>query len=432
MPAEEVAEPPVRHAAARGHAAFRLLELVAVRRVVEEVGEVRKEIHRVVQQERRRSKRGGPRRTLYVCGDTLPRRVATVGGIDEAEAGDDAARDGALRYLVAGFPVGPIAHSRQRQAVPVVAAAVAQHAVHLPQPRTVVVIQFDCRQHRPVGQLRRRSRERPGPGVAADADTRHRSIEPIEVVDVGSADGREIPLVGEVRPLLELHAAHELGDDKAEVRVALRVRTRWRVHGHTDDGRGEVGSVIEVEAPQVVLVGFPFPAVLADDQSGHRLEDLADAHHGPYFELTSRDRTLAGGRCNPHQAFLRPLNVLDVAKGHRRRDDDFGVQRQDHDDVDDGSVAVGDRGGAPHDSEVEQPVRELDDASRDVLEVVRSARVGHRGHGHAGGHEIDGHARQQHARRLQDLTAHPSDVLRVGERAEGEAHEDGYYTDTYL
>jgi hypothetical protein len=57
---EEVTEAAVCEAAANGRPAFRLLELIAVLRVVQEVREVRKEIQTVVKDEACRPKRGRP------------------------------------------------------------------------------------------------------------------------------------------------------------------------------------------------------------------------------------------------------------------------------------------------------------------------------------------------------------------------------------
>ena len=57
VPLEEVAQTSVRDPAAGSDPALGLLELVAVVRVVEEVGEVRKQVQAVVQEEAGRAQR---------------------------------------------------------------------------------------------------------------------------------------------------------------------------------------------------------------------------------------------------------------------------------------------------------------------------------------------------------------------------------------
>ena len=118
-------------------------------------------------------------------------------------------------------------------------------------------------------------------------------VERVRVVDVRGAGRREVALIREVRPLRELHAADELGDQEVEIRVAMAVAVRRHVHRHARDGRREVGAVIEVEAAQVVLVRLSLAAVLADDHARHGLEHFARAHDRPRVELPRRDRALA-------------------------------------------------------------------------------------------------------------------------------------------
>ena len=66
---EEVAKSPVGEASARRDASFGLLELIPVRGVVEEIGEVREQVQAVVQQEAGCAKRRWTARALELGGD---------------------------------------------------------------------------------------------------------------------------------------------------------------------------------------------------------------------------------------------------------------------------------------------------------------------------------------------------------------------------
>ncbi len=68
------------------------------------------------------------------------------------------------------------------------------------------------------------------------------------------------------------------------------MRVRGKVDGHAGDGRLEIGAVIELKAAQIILVGFAFAAMLADEKAGNRLENLAGAQDGARFDLLAVDR----------------------------------------------------------------------------------------------------------------------------------------------
>src|SRR5207344_2083216 len=111
-------------------------------------------------------------------------------------------------------PPPAVTHGRDRQAVDRVASTVANEGVHLPEvvghgPRTVVVFGFDGGEKVAAADAWRDSYQRALVAVGAAADPHQRTSERIRVVDVGGASGREITLLGEVRPLRELHATDE-------------------------------------------------------------------------------------------------------------------------------------------------------------------------------------------------------------------------------
>jgi hypothetical protein len=159
VPSEEARHPPVRHAPTGRHAAVRLLDLVAVDRVLEEVGEVREEIEPVAEHEAGHPRRRAARGPLRVGGKAVAVGLAPVRVVDVSESSDEPLVDRPLRHLVGRVPVGPVAHAREREAVPRVAEAVAQDAVDLPQvvghlPRAVVLHQFEPGQQVSAAHLR--------------------------------------------------------------------------------------------------------------------------------------------------------------------------------------------------------------------------------------------------------------------------------------
>ena len=139
-------------------------------------------------------------------------------------------------------------------------------------PRAVVVLEFDRPQPGGAADCVRRRRDRTGKALAAASDADDGLGQGVRVVDAGAACGREIAAIGPVRALGELHAAHELGNQKAQIGVAVTMSMRRHVHRHPCHDGGEIGAVIQVEPAQVVLVRFALPAVLADDDARHCLQ----------------------------------------------------------------------------------------------------------------------------------------------------------------
>src|SRR5262249_54778533 len=137
--------------------------------------------------------------------------VAAISVVDAAEPPDEAAVEGAKRDLVGGVPLCPVAHSGYREAVDRVASAEPNDAVHFAivvgaLPGSVVVVHVERAEQMSVGDLGRRGDEHAREAFVAAADPHDRCIEGAHVVDVRGTGGGEVALVGEVRPLLVLHA----------------------------------------------------------------------------------------------------------------------------------------------------------------------------------------------------------------------------------
>ena len=433
--AGEAAQPPVAHPGAGRRPPVLLLELVAVDRIGQEVGEVLDEIQAVAQAVGRHAQRAVARRAQAVEGDAVPVGAADVGWIDGAEAGDQPGLDGPQGHLVGGVPVGRVAHAGDGEAVARIAAAVAQDPVRLAQvvrqhPRPVVPGQVERHQQVAVANPRGRGAHHPRPALAARADAHDRPVEHVDVVDVGRAGRREVAVLGEVGPLLVLHAADQLRNDQVRVGVAVEVGRGRDVQRHAGERRGEVRAVVQIESPQVVLVGLPLAAVLADDQARHRFEHLARPHDGPRFELRRGDGADAGGVGDAHQVLARVLQVGDVAERARAGHHHVGGQRQRQRGINLQRLAGGrHRHLLPRRREVHQPERERGRSRRRPLDVVLPGRVGGRGRHGAPGFEVDGHPREHAAGLVHDHAGNGAAALGAG--AAGQTDDNQKQTDEH-
>ena len=245
----------------------------------------------------------------------------------------------------------------------------------------------------------RRRREQPTEPFISGADAHDRLRQRVHVSDRRRACGREVALLGEVRALRELHPADQLRHQDVEIGIALTVAVRRHIHRHPRERRREVGAVIEVEAAQVVLIGFPLAAVLRDHDAWNGLEHFASAHDRPRIELPRGDRALTRGLRDADQILRRPLGVGEVREralaGHRH----IGVQRQLHHDVDGGRTA-GDDDGSRGRREVEQGEGEVVLAGVEIEAINTRGVADGRGRRRARAPRQDGHARSLGAARL--------------------------------
>ena len=203
----------------------------------------------------------------------------------------------------------------------------------------------------------------------------------------------------------------------------MRVRARRRVHRNADDRCREVGSVIEIEATEVVLIRLALAAMLAHDQAGHGFEHLAGAHHRPGIQLGGGDGSLAGSRSNADEVGRGILDVRDVSEAAGPGDDDVGAQRQRHDRVGRDRRAARHRDGAPKHAEIEKPESELGAARRNRIESIAADVVG-------GGcqllrvdDQVDRDARQHGASLIEDAPADAAGRLGVGVERDAEEND---------
>jgi hypothetical protein len=188
------------------------------------------------------------------------------------------------------------------------------------------VLGFQRRQEVAAAHPRRHGNECPLIAVGATGNSHERPGKRVRVVDVGGAGGRKVPLIGEIGPFRELHAAHELRNQKIQVGVAVAVGVRWEVHRHPRHRGREVRAVIQIESTQIVLVGLSFTAVLTDDHPGDGLEHFASPRHRPRIELPRRDGALARRLRDPDEILRRILGVREVRERRLAGHGDIGAQ----------------------------------------------------------------------------------------------------------
>jgi hypothetical protein len=82
------------------------------------------------------------------------------------------------------------------------------------------------------------------------------------------------------------------------------MRVRAQVDRHAREIGCKVGPVIEIEAAQKVLVGFPGAAVLRHDHSGYVFQHLARAEQRAIIDELRSDEAGAGGVAGTNAGFI--------------------------------------------------------------------------------------------------------------------------------
>jgi len=89
----------------------------------------------------------------------------------------------------------------------------------------------------------------------------------VEQIDVHRTNRGEIALVGEIMSLADVDRTDQFGNEEIQVGISLTVRVGAHIDRHLVDGDCEIGTVVEIEPAQEVLVGLAVAAVLGDDQA---------------------------------------------------------------------------------------------------------------------------------------------------------------------
>ena len=107
------------------------------------------------------------------------------------------------------------------------------------------------------------------------------------------ADRTEVAFVGKIWAFAHIHGVDRFRHQPVQVRISLPVRMGTQVDGYVIDTDRHVGAVIEIVAPQKILVGFAFAAVLAHDEPRDSLENFAWARDRARVERFTGNRGLA-------------------------------------------------------------------------------------------------------------------------------------------
>jgi len=128
--------------------------------------------------------------------------------------------------------------------------------------------------------------------------------------------------------------------------------------------------VIEIESPEIVLIGFTLAAMLTDDHARHGLEHLARPHDRPRIELGGRHRALTCSRCDSDEVLSRVVDVRDVSERARAGDNDIGIQGERQDGIGHRTAHRNNVQRSARHAEVEQAKRDLRRAGRYVVELI--------------------------------------------------------------
>src|SRR5262249_37590342 len=99
------------------------------------------------------------------------------------------------------------------------------------------------------------------------------------------AGGGKIPDIRIVRPLPEGDIINELWNDPIQIHIALAVGMGGEIDGYAIDKTGEIRAMIEIEAAQKILIGFPGATVLRHNHARHDFQDFPRPEKRPGFEL---------------------------------------------------------------------------------------------------------------------------------------------------
>ena len=170
--AEDVAEQRVRSRGSPMHAAILLFELIAVLRVIEEVGKIREQIEVVIHPVEQDFRRGMVVEAMPLGLQAVARALAAGALVERAKAIHESALDRPLRELIRGRPVAAISHAGDAPAMLLGAAAVGDEPVDFlvvvrVHPRPVIVEKLQSEEQIAPGQRPRIAEHQPPVAVGA-------------------------------------------------------------------------------------------------------------------------------------------------------------------------------------------------------------------------------------------------------------------------
>lgn len=273
-----------------------------------------------------------------------------------------------------------------------------------------------------ASELGRGREERAPEAVLTGLQLCDRRVQDVQVVDVDGAGGGEVALLRGIGALLVLDARYQLGDQKVVVRVPLAMGVRRHVHRRARHPGGQVGAVIDVEAPYVVLVRLAFPAVLADHDARHGLEDLSRTEDRALLDLLGADDAHRTRVRQAQQAVHRLVQVGQLPEGSGPGDEHVGVQRHAERCIDAGRSARGNLDGAHRRREARQAEVHLVRAGGEIAQCEAAVGVGRCGpvDGTRGGMNVHRDSRKRTPGLVLGAACEPSQGLALRHRGRGE------------
>lgn len=270
--------------------------MITTNGVVEEVGEVGKEVQLVGAEPGVEAGGAVPFLALQSGGEAVAGGVSAGGGIDRSETINGG--DGAGGFLVGGIPVAKVGERGDVPVVFVISFAVSGEeivaiVVVSALPRTVFVSVF---------QAEREVAASDGPGVGQNnaglviftiSGREESAGKDVEEPVISAAGCRKFAEGGFDGAFEIINVLNEFGDNKIEIGVALTVTVGAVVCGHAIDSDVKIGAVIKVEAPNEILVGLAAAGVLGRDETGDDFEELSTSQGGALTEFFMTG--LAGG-----------------------------------------------------------------------------------------------------------------------------------------
>ena len=208
-------------------------------------------------------------------------RPAAVGWVELPESTDIAALHGAKRNLIRGIPARVIPLQRYADDTVTGCMTVPNQSVVF-----AIIIRCDCRivfvpvlecveQMASRADGRRGCQEQSRLAVRATADARDLVRQRVKVRHAHRTRRREIALVRKVRAFTIIDEIYGFRNQPIDITIALTVRVCPHVRRNATDRDGDIGTVVEVEASKIILIGFAFTRMLRDDDAGNRLEKFA-------------------------------------------------------------------------------------------------------------------------------------------------------------
>ena len=121
------------------------------------------------------------------------------------------------------------------------------------------------------------------------------ALEPIDRGQIGRARQREVAAIGAIGAFAIVLTLDDFGNEAIQIEIALAMAMRAEVHLHAVDIGGEVRSMIEVEAPQEVLVRLAATGMLRRDHARHGFQQFGDLEQRPHEEIGPAETAFA--RC---------------------------------------------------------------------------------------------------------------------------------------